>query len=188
MNPDLLRVDGRAYRIGFLKDITSSQEKEICKIFNQVCGGSKIEAINRQDWFLNKARSLLGAGLAESKDLMDAFEQFGVNEVLAKFRSSPERFKRYRRIDFETKVEKVELIKCPICSQEPDDPVAVVTKTRERIGYFCRKCYDYLITLPDTLNQVKRDIDSAKFTSKNLKRLKKCLKITLDKNKRICYI
>lgn len=177
MNP-LLRVDGTPYRIDFLYQLNSSQVKDICEIFDQFKkdGRKKIEAIK-------KVKMLLGTGLVESKDLIEAFEQFGVNEVLSKFRSPVERFKRYRRIDFETKVEKVKLSNCPICSQEPVDPVAVVKKSGERIGYFCLKCYEHLV-MSTTFLVSEKEWAKAKDGIDKINEFAE--KIKLDKNKRLC--
>jgi len=157
--------DGRSYRISFLKNLTDSEVKKICEIFSQYqkdriknnyFNRSKIEAIK-------KVRTLAGTGLVEAKDLIDAFDNAGVDEVLSFYQRRPqvvekfaERIKKYRRINFGNSREFIERKECLICSQEAVDAVAVVAKSGKRMGYFCQKCYDYLV-LPTTLVVSERE-------------------------------
>jgi hypothetical protein len=158
--------DGRTYRISFLKNLTDSEVNQICEIFSWYQHhGMKIETIK-------KVRTLVGTGLVEAKDLIDAFDNAGVDKVLSFYQKGRppvvERIKKYRRINFGNSREFIERKECLICSQDVVDAVAVVAKSGKRMGYFCQKCYDYLV-LPTTLVVSEREWGEVKRGIKGFK-------------------
>lgn len=75
-----LKIDGSPYRIEFLKNLNHLEISSIREIFFRFTrDGRKIEAIK-------KVRGLLNCDLVEAKDLIEAFERFGIDEILFKFR------------------------------------------------------------------------------------------------------
>jgi hypothetical protein len=147
-------MTARRDRLGFLDSYTHEEKELLIPIFQEYQkGGFKIEAIK-------KIRTLLNTGLVESKDLIECMEEFGIDEILKLKKQN--RFDKFRTINLES-TEEHKLV-CPICGRDANqrieaeiEAVAVVTSSGEQIGYFCRKCYDYL-TLDDVLAQVKRRI------------------------------
>jgi hypothetical protein len=141
------KMPARRDRLGFLDSYSHEDKELLIPIFRDFQkDGLKITAIK-------KIRTLLNTGLVEAKDLIECMDEFGIEEILRLKKQS--RFDKFRTINLES-TEEHKLV-CPICEREPIDVVIVVTKSGERIGCFCRKCYDYL-TLDDVLDQVKRRI------------------------------
>jgi len=138
-------MSARRDRLGFLDSYAREDKELLITIFQDYKkDGLKINAIK-------KIRTLLNTGLVESKDLIECMEEYGVDEIL-KLGGFKYRFEKHRKINLEAYGEQPGQIKliCPICRRDAIDAVAVVAKSGKRIGYFCRKCYDYLIT-PTTL-------------------------------------
>jgi len=145
-------MPARRDRLGFLDTYTNKDKEKIIPIFlDYQNDGSKINAIK-------KIRQLLNTGLVESKDLIECMEEYGVDEIL-KLKPPQYRFEKHRKINLKSTegYPKLKLI-CPICEREPIDAVIIVTKSGERIGSFCRECYNYL-TMPDTLLLIKKQIE-----------------------------
>src|SRR4030042_2021781 len=138
-------------RIHFLENLNPREINKIREIYRSYKkDGYKIDAIK-------KIRcEFPGTGLKESKDLIEACDELGIDRVLCR---PNERFKSYRKINF-ANLEPPKLFEgCPICGREvPEDVVSVTTNSGERLGYFCRRCYEFLM-MPDLLGQVKKRID-----------------------------
>ena len=142
----------RRDRLGFLNSYAREDKELLIPIFQDYKkDGFKINAIK-------KVRTLLNTGLVQAKDLIECMEEYGVDEIL-KLKPPKYRFERHRKINLESTEGYPEHKSiCSLCEREAIDAVIVVTKSGERIGYFCRKCYDYL-TLDDALAQVRIRIE-----------------------------
>ncbi len=155
----------RTDRLDFLKTVTEENIKKICETFLQFQrDGNKINAIKRIREFLNTS-------LVEAKDLIEAMDEIGMDEVLNQFRPKENRFKSYRRILLEEVLPEERLHICPVCSRPPIDEVKVVASSGVTKGVFCEKCYDYLVST-DILLQVKRRIDKVTDFVEHFKREK----------------
>ncbi len=157
----------RTDRLDFLKAVTEEEVKKICETFLQYRkDGNKINSIKR-------LREFLSLGLVEAKDLIEAMEEIGMDEVLNMFRPKADRdFRSYRRIFLEEILPEERLHICPICSRPPVEEVKVIASSGITKGVFCEKCYDYLVST-DILLQVKRKIDRITEFVEHLKREKK---------------